>query len=132
MKQHDKTVKNAILEIEKKCDLKLTADIIQKSISEEQTNLNTFDIQKDEYMIYLMTLSSQSQEITVIKKQADIHSHLKIIINIIDEQEFNEKQCLFLFNYVSYLDSIQNEKILSMCSESDNNSLIIIAESVKK
>ena len=28
LKQHDKTVKNIILEIEKECDLKLTADII--------------------------------------------------------------------------------------------------------
>ena len=58
LKQHDKTVKNAILEIEKKCDLKLTADIIQKSTLKEQTNLDAFDIQKDEYMIYLMILLS--------------------------------------------------------------------------
>src|SRR5438045_9227380 len=40
LKQHDKTVKNAILEIEKECDLKLTADIIQKSTLKEQTNLD--------------------------------------------------------------------------------------------
>ena len=42
-------------------------------------------------MIYLITLSSQSQETTVTKKQADIHSHLKIARDVTDEQELNKK-----------------------------------------
>ena len=39
---------------------------------------------------------------------------------------------MFFFNYVSYLDFIWNEEILSTCSESDSDFLIIIAESAKK
>jgi len=57
-------------------------------------------------MIYLIIFSSQSQETTVTKKQADIHSYLKIARDIADEQELNEKQCLFLFSCASHLDSI--------------------------
>ena len=132
LKQHDKTVKNAILEIEKKCDSKLTADIIQKLTSEKQTNLNAFDIQKDECMIYLMISSNQSQETTVTKKQADICSHLEIARDVADEWELNEKQHLFLFSRASHLDFIQNEETLSMCSESDSDSSMTTAESAKK
>jgi len=85
LKQHDKTVKNIILEIEKEYNLKLTANIIQKSILKEQTNLDAFDIQKNKCMIYLIILLNQSQKITVTKKQANIHSHLKIIRDIINK-----------------------------------------------
>jgi hypothetical protein len=106
LEQHDKTVKNAILEIEKECNLKLTANIIQKSTLREQANLDAFDIQKDECMIYSTILSSQSQETTVTKKQADICSHLKIARDVADEQELNEKQHLFLFSCASHLDSL--------------------------
>ena len=106
LEQHDKTVKNAILEIEKECNPKPTADIIQKPTLKKQANLDTFDIQEDECMIYLMISSNQSQETTVTKKQADICSHLKIARDVADEQELNEKQHLFLFDCASYLDSI--------------------------
>jgi hypothetical protein len=57
-------------------------------------------------MIYSTTSSSQSQETTMTKKQADIHNYLKIARDVANKQELNKKQYLFLFNYASYLDSI--------------------------
>lgn len=132
LEQHDKTVKNAILGIEKECDPKPTADIIQEPTPGEQANLDAFNIQEDGCMIYSTTPPSQPQETTVTKEQADIRSHLEIARDVADERGLNEKQRLFLFGCASHLDSIRNEETPPTCPESGSDSSMATAESAKK
>ena len=65
--QDDKTIKKAILEIKQDCNSKISNDITQKSLSEEQPDLDAFHVHKDDCMIYSTSLNQQ-QETTVTKK----------------------------------------------------------------
>ena len=85
MKQDDKIIKNIILEIVQKYNVKFTDAIIQKSSFRKQSDLNAFDIHKNDCMIYSTSLQNQLQEIIVTKMQADICCHLKIMREIADE-----------------------------------------------
>ena len=82
--QDDKTIKKAILEIEQDCNSKISNDITQESLSEEQSDLDAFDVHKNDCMIYSTSLNQQ-QETTVTKKQVDIHSYLEIVRDVADE-----------------------------------------------
>ena len=131
MNQDDKTIKKAILEIEQDCNSKISNDITQEPLSEEQPDLDAFHVHEDDCMIYSTSLNQQ-QETTVTKKQVNICSYLEIVRDVADEQELNEKQYLFLFDCASHLDSIQNEETLSECLESGSNFLTLISELIKK
>jgi len=67
LNQDEKTIKKAILEIEQDCNSKISNDITQESLSEEQPDLDAFCVHKDDCMIYSTSLNQQ-QETTVTKK----------------------------------------------------------------
>src|SRR6266513_1645619 len=120
-----------LVEIEQDCNSKISNDITQELLSEEQSDLDAFDVHENDCMIYSTSLNQQ-QETTVTKKQVNIHSYLEIVRDVANKQELNEKQHLFLFDCASHLDSIQNEETLPGCPKSGSNLLTLISELIKK